>query len=112
MNLTLIHRNVRMYIGYASLLAEALYQLNDEVPIEEATARFEGVEKSGGAILITIEVMTASSRIFVSGSSPEPSSAVLCVLDKLQRELRLPSRHCSDHPRFRPGECGALCRSN
>ena len=85
MNLTIHHRNVRMNLVFASLIAEKLYQLESKLAMTSATVTLEKDERLNGEMRILVELETAGSRLLTAGVDPEPRTALLKLLASLQR---------------------------
>ena len=85
MNLTIHHRNVRMNLVFASLIAEKLYQLESKLAMTSATVTLEKDERLNGEMRILVEIETAGSRLLTAGVDPEPRTALLKLLASLQR---------------------------
>lgn len=91
MNLTLHHRNVRMNLVFASLIAQKLYELEDKLGIIKATVTLELGEACGSKLRIRVELETSASHIVAEGLDTEPGTALLKLMQSLQRKVRHPS---------------------
>ena len=80
MNLTIHHRNVRMNLVFASLIAEKLYQLESKLAVTSATVTLEKDKRLNGEMRILVEIETAGSRLLTVGVDPEPRTALLKLL--------------------------------
>ena len=91
MNLTLHHRTVKMNLVFASLIAQKLYELEDKLGIINATVTLELDEAPGSKLRIRVELETSASHIVAEGLDTAPGTALLKLMQSLQRKARHPS---------------------
>ena len=91
MNLNLHHRNVKMNLVFASLIAQKLYQLEDALGITDASVTLERDEASPSELRILVELKAGDARLVAEGCDPESGTALLKLLQSLQAKTRASS---------------------
>lgn len=94
MNLTLHHRNVRMNLVFACLIARQLYELENKLGVPNATVTLEIDEAPGSKLRILVELETTDSQKISEGLDTAPGTALLKLMQSLQRKVR----HSSSKP--------------
>ena len=107
MNLNIHHRNVKMNLVFASVIAQKLYQLEDILGVTSASVTLERDDGSPPTLRILVELDARGTRLVAEGCDPEPGTALLKLLRSLQAKARLNS-HPMRLPSGRSRKQGAV----
>jgi len=84
MNLTIQHRNVKMNLVFASLIAEKLYQLETQLALTSATVLLEVENGLNGKLRIIVQLKSGGERLRTEAADREPGTALLKAFANLQ----------------------------
>ena len=88
MKLKICHRNVKMNLVFASLIAQKLYQLEATLGVAKASVTVERDPASCPEMRIFVQLDTNGSRISAEGLDKEPRTALLRLMRSLQKQVR------------------------
>ena len=88
MNLNIHHRNVKMNLVFASVIAQKLYQLEDILGVTDASVTLERDDASPSELRILVELEAGGARLRAEGRDREPGTALLKLLRSLQAKVR------------------------